>query len=70
MDILQSATQDISGDVNVLGCAALVQMAAGHGHALSAVSKQLVAYAMPLLTHRLQKARLCPSLSLPRLWSG
>ena len=56
MDMLHSAAQDSSSGVNVLACEALMQLATGHGPALCAVSKHLVASVMPLLTHRLQKA--------------
>lgn len=56
LDILDSALHDKCPEVNVVGCSVLAQMAQVHGQALAAVSKQLVAFAMPLLTHRMQKA--------------
>lgn len=53
--MLASSTRDPCADVNVLACEALCLLATLHGPALAVVSRQLVACAMPLLAHRLQK---------------
>ncbi|KAK9798218.1 hypothetical protein WJX73_007961 [Symbiochloris irregularis] len=58
LGMLASSARDACADVNVLGCEALCLLATVHGPALAVVSKQLVACAMPLLAHRLQKVRL------------